>query len=267
MTHPLLDPSDLSRRGLLRHSIAGAAAGLLAGAGLARADAPTPPQVLGPFHPRPAGVDRRLLQAIDRDADLTFVDDRPGGTAFGRPLVISGRVEDERGLPIAGAEVEIWQACVSGRYNHRGDPNREWLDPYFQYWGKAVSDAQGEYAFRTVVPGAYKASQTWIRPPHVHFKVTRLGYRELVTQLYPRDVPFYYAGRFRAASLLRSLLQADLVLGEVPLAERGRVVVPAPRGLIAGEPDTHVATFDITLAALRPRATPADPDLTALLSA
>ena len=47
-----------------------------------------------------------------------------------------------------------------------------------------MTDTQGRYRFRTIIPGAYQASGDWKRPPHVHFKVSRLGYIELITQMY-----------------------------------------------------------------------------------
>jgi protocatechuate 3,4-dioxygenase beta subunit len=46
------------------------------------------------------------------------------------------------------------------------------------------SGSDGAFRFRTVVPGAYPASPTWTRPPHIHLKVAKAGYLELVTQMY-----------------------------------------------------------------------------------
>ena len=95
----------------------------------------------------------------------------------------------------------MWQASSSGRYNHNGDAaNQDFkdprtgrtvkreLDPAFQYWGRTITDANGQYRFKTIVPGFYPAdlSRGWYRPPHAHFMVSRLGSQQLVTQMYFR---------------------------------------------------------------------------------
>lgn len=252
MIDPTETPADLlSRRKLIRAGLGGAA-GLLAAPGLAWAASPTPPQTEGPFHPFPAaGVDRRIIRWADRDADLTFVDDRPG-SARGTLIYLVGRVLDEQDRPIAGASLEIWQACISGRYNHRNDPSREWLDPAFQYFGRTTSDAQGNYRFRTIVPGAYLAAPNWIRPPHVHFKVARSGFRPLTSQLFFRGVQFYYARRFYDARVLDQLNLRDHVLLSVPPALRERVTTTAREvradEVFQFEPSARVCELDIVLA-------------------
>lgn len=248
-------PSILSRRRLIKTTL-GASVGLLGVGSLASA-ATTPAQTAGPFHPfgrarGPNGQivleDRRLLSYVDRDSDLTVVTDNPG-TALGTHCLVTGVVTDSRGRPVANAEVEIWQACVTGRYNHKSDPNSEWLDPEFQYWGIAKTDAQGRYVFRTVVPGAYRANASWIRPPHIHYKVKRAGKPDLVTQMYFSGVNFYYGNRFYSGSVLERLNARDQVLDGVPRAQRASVIA---QGRLAdpsaGLPkDGRVFTFDIEL--------------------
>jgi protocatechuate 3,4-dioxygenase, beta subunit len=161
----------------------------------------TPPQTKGPFYP--------VLTQVDTDADLV----RMAGTtqqAAGKVVVVEGIVSDQLCNPVSGVLVEIWQACESGRYNHPSDPNTAPLDPNFQYWGKAVTGADGKYRFRTIIPGAYPAADDWMRPPHIHFKVSRKGYRELITQM-------YFAGE--------ALNDRDLILQDLPPQERKEVVV------------------------------------------
>ena len=124
-----------------------------------------------------------LVDQMDEDADLVTVRGR-AQSARGEIVFIEGRVTDQNCSPVEGVLVEIWQACESGRYNHRSDPNPAPLDPDFQYWGQAITNADGLYRFRTIIPGAYPASATWMRPPHIHFKVSKLGFAELITQMY-----------------------------------------------------------------------------------
>jgi len=185
----------------------------------------TPAQTAGPFYPGEA--------QFKPDNDLTQL---PGHTsrAKGQIIYVSGAVLDAACKPIAGATVEIWQACESGKYNNASDPNPAAIDPDFKYWGEAMSDSKGEYFFKTIIPGAYPADVGWIRPPHIHFKVSKLGYHELITQM-------YFEGN--------AYNNDDLILKAVPEAERDRVIVkfnPSPEvgADLSGR-------FDITLQSVK----------------
>ncbi len=165
----------LNRRNLLQRSALVAAG--VAAAGTARAfGVVTPPQTEGPFYP--------IKDRLDKDADLSLV---PGRTqrALGRLVVVTGQVIDEAGKPLSGAVVDVWQACASGRYDHPRDPNTgAAIDPNFQYYARLLTDNDGKYRFRTIIPGAYPATATWMRPPHIHFRVDAWGKKRLTTQMY-----------------------------------------------------------------------------------
>lgn len=180
----------------------------------------TPPQTKGPFYP--------INPQLDTDADLVTLTGH-SESAKGKVVIVTGVVSDQLCKPVSGALVEIWQACESGRYNHPSDPNSAQLDPNFQYWGKAVTNAKGEYQFRTIVPGAYPASGDWMRPPHIHFKVSRLGYRELITQMYFAD---------------EALNDSDLILQDLSPDEQKEVVVLFVERFDRPHP---VGTFDIKI--------------------
>jgi protocatechuate 3,4-dioxygenase, beta subunit len=233
----------LPRRTLLKTGLAATAAGLLL-PDLALAGDPTPAQTEGPFHPlqrrRTATgavvqVDARLRKHVDKDADLTFVSDRPG-VAYGTVVLVDVTVLSADGdRPLTNANVEVWQACASGRYNHRSDPSTEWLDPSFQYWGRSPTGVGGGVLFRTVIPGAYQASPGWVRPPHIHVKASAPGHRELTTQWYFEGVRFYYQNRTWTADDLRNLNARDQVLAGVPLERRGDVVSQARLETVGAE--------------------------------
>lgn len=171
---------NLNRRNLLKIG-AGAAASIVTLSSLSAESAElcsrilTPPQPEGPFYP--------VVDQIDTDSDLIFVQGSQRA-AQGEVVIVEGIVRDQHCRPVQGALVEIWQACRTGRYDHPSDPNTAELDPDFQYWGKAISDANGFYRFRTIIPGAYPADTGWIRPPHIHYKISKRGYMELITQMY-----------------------------------------------------------------------------------
>ena len=166
--------SKINRRSLIQVGAGIAASAVTAGL-LGDQTQITPPNPEGPFYPK--------QPQIDKDTDLTLIQ---GNTerAQGQVIRVTGRVLDNNGQPVAGALVEIWQANSYGRYHHEDDPATAPLDPYFQGWGMVKTDADGSYSFTTVKPGAYLAEEGWMRPPHIHYKVARRGYRELTTQLY-----------------------------------------------------------------------------------
>lgn len=136
---------------------------------------PTPHEIEGPFYP--------LAAQKDQDFDLTTIE---GNTqsALGQHIFIQGRVIDTEGNAVENAIVDLWQANAAGRYSHPRDPNTAALDKNFQGWAIVPSGKNGEFKFKTVLPGAYPASNNWMRPPHIHFKVTKKGYSDLTTQMY-----------------------------------------------------------------------------------
>ena len=135
----------------------------------------TPRESSGPFYP--------LNYPLDQDNDLTYLKEK-SQKAQGEIIYIKGVVQGENCKPISNANVEIWQACATGRYNHSEDRNPAELDPNFQYWGKAITNEKGEYGFKTIKPGSYPASFFWTRPPHIHFTVRSPKHEELTTQMY-----------------------------------------------------------------------------------
>jgi protocatechuate 3,4-dioxygenase beta subunit len=169
----------MNRRAALKASLGALTGAVLVGTSLSEANAKTcrtvPAQAEGPFYP--------VSDAGEKDNDLTAVKGRSKG-AKGQVAYLYGRVVDDTCMPVANAVVEIWQACYSGKYNHPGDVNTAKLDPNFQYRGISVTDEKGRFSFKTVRPGAYPASSDWVRPPHIHFKVSRRGYHEVTSQLY-----------------------------------------------------------------------------------
>ena len=162
-----------SRRKFLKTGLIGSA---IAYAGLAKGGLQsTPPEIEGPFYP--------VLPQKDKDFDLTSIDGQLGA-ATGKPIWIVGKVIDVNGSAIEDATVDLWQANAAGRYRHPHDSNQAPLDPNFQGWAIVASGIDGGFRFKTIMPGSYPASRNWNRPPHIHFKVTKKGYVELVTQMY-----------------------------------------------------------------------------------
>lgn len=192
----------LSRRKMLKLSALSGLAAALGNSSLVQAARlmPTPSETQGPFYP--------VHDQRDKDSDLTHLNSHTA-PARGRHIGVRGQVLDIAGNPIDGALLDIWQADANGRYRHPSDRNPTQLDPNFQGWAMITSDSNGFFHFKTVMPGAYPADKHWIRPPHIHFKISKQGYRSLTTQMYFPD---------------EKLNDADLLLRNKSIAERAAMM-------------------------------------------
>ena len=109
---------------------------------------------LGPFFPREFAKDA---------ADLVR-------GSSGEVIEITGVVSELDGNPLDNVILEIWQADAAGRFDNPG----------FSGWGRAATDAQGVYRFRTIRPGAGQG-----RAPHVNFLILYSGLmRQLQTTMF-----------------------------------------------------------------------------------
>ena len=258
----------LSRRSLLKRGIGLfglVAGGLIGSSSLAELFAkPTPRQSLGPFFPDEGdevevireNPDLTLPISQANDQDLTFIKGRKG-QAKGQVIYLRGRVLNARsGNPIPNTVIILWSASASGRYNHKGDEGmlsfphpktgeiiHRTHDEHFQYWGRAVTNEQGDYWFKTIVPGFYPIDlEAWLyRPSHLHFEILPPGIPKLVTQLYFRG------DQIPNNALNQELLPKDVVIRDAGLTpkEQEHVIVdyaPDPSGTIT---DGLVGHYDL----------------------
>ena len=135
--------------------------------------------VFGPFHVDDA-------PRFEQGADLS-------GGAPGAPLFVAARVLTLQGEPVAGAEVDVWQADDDGLY----DVQRPELGDTRRARGVLHGDAAGRIRFRSVLPTAYPiptdgpvgvmlaatGRHPW-RPAHLHFKIRAAGFETLVTHIF-----------------------------------------------------------------------------------
>ena len=123
---------------------------------------PTAEMTLGPFFPREFAQDAN---------DLTQA---RGKRLEGEVIEVTGRITQLDGKPLDNVVVEISQPDAQGRYDN----------PDFLGWGRAATDANGIYLFRTVKPGG--------RAPSINFLLLYSGLmRQLQTVMYfePVDLP------------------------------------------------------------------------------
>ena len=173
---------NFSRRQMLKMGLGFGGLAILGGSVFAQTARrmETPELVMGPFYP--------MLKPLDKDADLTSIKGRKG-IAEGGIIHVAGRVLDNKGNPVKGAKIEIWQANTHGRYAHQSDTNANApLDPNFQGFAVIKTDNEGRYRFKTIKPGAYPIGPTERRTPHIHFDVEGKANR-LVSQMFFPDEP------------------------------------------------------------------------------
>ena len=115
----------------------------------------------------------------------------------GPALFFKGRVLDQNGGPIAGAEVDVWHASPVGLYESQ-DPEQAEMN----LRGKFTTDANGSFSFRTVKPAGYpipthgptgallQAQRRHpFRPAHLHFLIYKPGFKTVTSQIYSSDDP------------------------------------------------------------------------------
>jgi protocatechuate 3,4-dioxygenase beta subunit len=124
------------------------------------------------------------IQPLDNDLTKNAV---VNGEPLGERIIVVGRVVDDAGRPVPNTLLEIWQTNACGRYIHKNDQHDAPLDPNFYGAGRVLTDANGEYRFTTIKPGAYpwrNHNNAW-RPAHIHFSVFGSAFvSRLVTQMY-----------------------------------------------------------------------------------
>lgn len=186
----------------------------------------TPSQTVGPFFhyglPWRGGAD--LVGKSDMGARPELFAEQhwvlnlssPTGTPAGEVIEIAGQVLDADGAPVVDAMVEIWQANAAGRYHAVEDMRDDVaIDPHFIGFGRAATDAEGVYRFRTILPGRVPGPANAVQAPHIALSLFGRGLlKRLATRL-------YFAG---AAGN-----DDDPILACVPEARRATLIAQ-PRG-------------------------------------
>jgi protocatechuate 3,4-dioxygenase beta subunit len=157
---------------------------------------------------------------------------------MGERIIVAGRVLDERGSPLRGSMVEVWQANAAGRYHHARDQHDAPLDPHFQGQARVFTDDEGWYRFTTIRPGAYpwrNHHNAW-RPTHIHFSLFGQGFAQrLITQMYfpgdpllPLDPIFLATADEEARNRLVAKFDLDVTQPEFALGYRFDITLRGP---------------------------------------
>jgi protocatechuate 3,4-dioxygenase alpha subunit len=194
---------------------------------------PTSEATIGPFFPR------TLFRAADND--LRRVTEEAAPTARGQAILLRGQVTREGGVPCLNMILEAWQADAGGRFDHPLDPQRHLADPDFLGWGRAWTDADGRYEFRTVLPGGYD-DPAGRRAPHINIAVMGAGLmkRAQTTVFFPGDEAANAADP--VLSLVAPALRAKLVAR--PDGEEGGIAVFRFDIRLRGGPEEETPFFE-----------------------
>ena len=116
----------------------------------------------------------------------------------GEPLFVSGRLCDEEGRPLAGAELDIWQTSEDGFYDTQDE-----TQPDMNLRGVFRTGADGRFWFRSIVPASYPIPSDGpvgdmlkalgrhpMRPAHIHFILRAIGYDTLTTHIFIDGDPY-----------------------------------------------------------------------------
>jgi hydroxyquinol 1,2-dioxygenase len=151
----------------------------------------------------------------------------------GTPALVSGRVLDLDGKPIANALLDVWQTQSNGLYDAQDEHPDE-----LHMRGKFRSDAEGRYLIRTVLPVNYpipsdgpvghmlKATgrHPW-RPAHIHFVLSAEGYEPVTTHIFDRTDEYLQSD---AVFAVKDSLIVDFVKHEMPDADAKRLDISGP---------------------------------------
>ena len=135
----------------------------------------TPMQAEGPFYP----------DSLPEDTDNDLVKNGYSTIeAGGKILNLMGSLINSDSKPIKGMTVEIWQTDMNGVYLHMGSFGSKMRDDQFQGFGRSITDKNGHFSFRTIIPVEYPG-----RTPHIHLKLLNESGNVLTTQLYIQGHP------------------------------------------------------------------------------
>lgn len=136
--------------------------------------AQTPSQTVGPF----------FNYGLFRGEENLLTNEQTKG----QRIEIKGTVLDGDGEPLEDAMIEIWQADAQGIYGHPADPQHEKADKFFHGFGRAETNPEGHFWFKTIKPGRVVWDEDTDQAPHILVRVFGRGMLiHATTRLYFSD--------------------------------------------------------------------------------
>ena len=179
----------------------------------------TPSQTVGPF------FKYGLTPVGQYDWNDAFTNNLVTPDVSGDRIRIEGRVFDGDGVPVPDCMLEIWQADSQGRFADPKD-KRALPNAKFRGFGRCGTDANGAFAFDTIMPGQVADPDGKPQAPHILLAVFARG---MLRHFYTR---IYFGGE--AAN------EDDPVLALVPADRRATLIA-------AREPGNGSAVYRLDL--------------------
>ncbi|GAA0847471.1 catechol 1,2-dioxygenase [Marinobacter szutsaonensis] len=114
-----------------------------------------------------------------------------GSDEAAETMILTGQVTDENGQPIANAVVDVWHANTMGNYSYFDQSQSE-----YNLRRRIKTDENGRYTAQSIIPAGYGcppegSTQALLnqlgrhgnRPAHIHFFISKPGYKHLTTQI------------------------------------------------------------------------------------
>jgi len=114
-----------------------------------------------------------------------------GSDEAAETMILTGQVTDENGQPVANAVVDVWHANTMGNYSYFDQSQSE-----YNLRRRIKTDENGRYTAQSIIPAGYGcppegSTQALLnllgrhgnRPAHIHFFISKPGYKHLTTQI------------------------------------------------------------------------------------
>lgn len=166
---------------------------------------------------------------VDGAPDYPLGADMSNG-AGGEPCFVRGRVTDPLGNALAGVSIDVWQSDEDGYYDVQRPPTSPEQHVH-RARGRFVSDAEGNYYFRSILAHPYPiphdgpvgkmlealGRHPW-RPAHLHFMLVAAGFERLITHVFREHDQYLDSD---AVFGVRSTLISDWIKHEAGTAPDG----------------------------------------------
>jgi len=106
-------------------------------------------------------------------------------------MILTGQVTDENGNPLVNAVVDVWHANTMGNYSYFDQSQSD-----YNLRRRIRTDENGRYTAQSIIPAGYGcppdgSTQALLnqlgrhgrRPAHIHFFISKPGYKHLTTQI------------------------------------------------------------------------------------
>jgi len=160
----------------------------------------------------------------------------------GQAMEVRGHIFDESKNPVAGAIVDVWHSSPVGFYENQDERQDD-----MNLRGKFETNEHGEFFFKSIRPSGYPVPTNGPcgellraqkrhpnRPAHIHFMVSKSGYKVLVTQLYDsmdenlESDPVFGVSKQLVGEYLTDATSGICKLSHSFVLQAGEMVFPAP---------------------------------------